>query len=443
LGSGPTAIDGTSTQPGALSIVPLERLVGSTPKNMRIPQDPPLPTGVDAEFGSFTLTDSDSFISDLITVDIEIKKDYLADVVYFGTITGDWGDWGGKLNRLVVRKWKVCASSQVQLETKPSDWADMASPDTAPFMPLIDVDQPITASPSVATDGFNYWVYFGTGRFFDPFDKSDPSSNETQTYYGIREPVDSSCILSWEKVWNNRTDSDCVDDPRCVDADFGDYRGTLGLMRTDQIAILSTVSETQPKILACLDGTTNCLPGKLIYTGPEALQVTTTDDPVVAGDTKTFNDLVNYISGDYFNCVGTDLGKDGWYRDFHDARERNLGQATLLGGLASFTTYRPFTDPCKEEGIGYLYGVYYLTGTPWTEDVFGKVQPDTNPRMENPVRIDLGKGLSTTPNIHIGSQQGGKAFIQTSVGKIVEIPQPNLPSKDYKRGRVKWRDIEN
>ncbi len=54
----------------------------------------------------------------------------------------------------------------------------------------------------------------------------------------------------------------------------------------------------------------------------------------------------------------------------------------------------------------------------------------------------LGKGLSTTPNIHVGQEEGGKAFIQTSVGKIVEIPQPNLPSKDFKTGRIKWRDIE-
>jgi type IV pilus assembly protein PilY1 len=54
----------------------------------------------------------------------------------------------------------------------------------------------------------------------------------------------------------------------------------------------------------------------------------------------------------------------------------------------------------------------------------------------------LGKGLSTTPNIHVGEKEGSKAFVQTSVGKIKEIPQPNLPSKTIKSGRIKWRDIE-
>jgi type IV pilus assembly protein PilY1 len=451
LGSGPTHLDATSAQQGSLSIVPLDRFVntgGFDPvEDMRIPDA--IPTVASGEFGRFELADSNSFISDLITVDIEINKNYMADVVYFGSVIGDWGSWGGKLNRLVLRDWITCNSRQTQIETKPSDWTG--------FSTLIDVGQPITASPTVATDGIDYWVYFGTGRFFDTLDKSDPGSNATQTFYGIREPVDDNCILSWEKVWNSRTDSgwssDCLNldpslccseahDSRCSLGDFGDYRGTLGLMRTDQIEILSTESETQPKTLGCLDDTTNCLPYDLVYTDAEAAGVTTANDPVVAGDTKTFNDLLEHITGDYFNCAGSNLGKDGWYRDFQEAKEKNLGQATLLGGITSFTTYRPYSDPCKEEGLGYLYGVYYLTGTAWYEDVFGTISADSDPREKNPVRLDLGKGLSTTPNIHIGSQQGGKAFIQTSVGKIVEIPQPNLPSKEYNEGRVKWRDIE-
>jgi len=323
--------------------------------------------------------------------------------------------------------------------------------------PFIEVDQPITAAPSVATDGTDFWDYFGTGRFFDVLDKTDSSSNAIQTFYGIREPVDDTCTLSWDKVWNNRLDpgwtANCMNldpsmcctgtfDSRCLSGSFGDNRGTLGLMRTDQIEIFSTVSETQPKTLGCVDGTTNCLPNSLIYTTAEAADVTTTTDPVIAGDTKTFNDLLEHITGDYFNCYGTSLGKDGWYLDFPEARERNLGQAAILGGIVSFTTYKPYNDPCKEEGLGYLYGVYYLTGTPWIEDVFGYIPSNSNPRVENLLRVDLGKGLSTTPNIHIGSQKGTKIFVQTSVGKIVEIPQPNLPGKDYKTGRVKWRDLE-
>ena len=120
--------------------------------------------------------------------------------------------------------------------------------------------------------------------------------------------------------------------------------------------------------------------------------------------------------------------------------ERNRGQATLLAGLTTFSTYIPNTDICSPEGSGNLYGLYYQTGTPWIQDIFGR-EPAA---WEQPIdpSMDLGAGLSTTPNIHVGEEEGGKAFIQTSVGQIVEIPQPNLPIKNVKSGRIKWRDIE-
>ena len=149
-----------------------------------------------------------------------------------------------------------------------------------------------------------------------------------------------------------------------------------------------------------------------------------------------------HVTGQNFLCRDPSKpGLDGWYRDFADERERNLGQASLLGGLVSFTTYKPSTNLCKAEGSGYLYGVHYQTGTPWIEDVFGRTDTG-DPRKPNPERLELGEGLSTTPNIHVGEEEGGKAFIQTSVGKIVEIPQPNLPNKQVKSGRIRWRDIE-
>ena len=101
--------------------------------NMRIPDAEP--TSPD-EFGRFALADSNSFTSDLITIDVEINKNYLADVVYFGSVGGGWGNWGGKLNRLVVRDWQECNSKQTQIEKKPSEWAALSSP----IRPLIDVD---------------------------------------------------------------------------------------------------------------------------------------------------------------------------------------------------------------------------------------------------------------------------------------------------------------
>jgi type IV pilus assembly protein PilY1 len=99
IGSGPTDLDGTSTQQGNVSVIPLDRFVdtsgaGTDPVlDMRIPADVPfsataVPMGkvaANAEFGSFDLPDAMSFTADLITVDMETNQDYMADVVYFGS----------------------------------------------------------------------------------------------------------------------------------------------------------------------------------------------------------------------------------------------------------------------------------------------------------------------------------------------------------------------
>jgi type IV pilus assembly protein PilY1 len=293
----------------------------------------------------------------------------------------------------------------------------------------------------VGTDGIDFWAYFGTGRFFDVDDKTDDSSNAIQTFYGIREPIDLSIAgcgtLTWAAVSDTVAQEDALFPYEITTVGAPPVeRGQLGLLQTDQIGILSTNLLDEENTLICkgdvpdINGDyndTDCLPDTVLP---------------AEGGTRSFRNLVDTISGTSFMCGTGTMGTDGWKRDFLDARERNLGQASLLAGLVSYTSYRPYTDPCLSEGLGYLYGMYYLTGTAWVEDVFGTVDAESEPRQENPDRMDLGKGLSTTPNIHVGKEEGGKAFIQTSVGKIKEIPQPKLPSKHVKSGRVKWRDIE-
>jgi type IV pilus assembly protein PilY1 len=54
--------------------------------------------------------------------------------------------------------------------------------------------------------------------------------------------------------------------------------------------------------------------------------------------------------------------------------------------------------------------------------------------------VELGLGLSATPNIHVGQEKGSKAFAQTSTGAILEIDQPTMPLKNSKTGRVAWEE---
>ena len=174
LGSGPTAIDGTSTQNAKIAVFPLEKLIESPRKPFQIPSDDP-GTG-SSQAGQFPLPDTNSFVSDIITVDFDLVDNYRADVVYFGTVEGTWGNWGGKVYRLVTHKEASNGSEMVEVASKPSDWVTLLAPFPNP-RPLIDVGRPVTAAPAIGWDGKYRWVYFGTGRFFDALDKTDVGSN--------------------------------------------------------------------------------------------------------------------------------------------------------------------------------------------------------------------------------------------------------------------------
>lgn len=397
LGSGPTTIDGESDQVPRLAVVDLRRLVGYdlngnavAREPFRIPAAQPTTTN---ESGSYTLGTDDGFVGDLITVDFDHDPDYMSDAVYFGTVTGSFAtSWKGQLYRLVTRKIDTSFTPPQQVVTTPDEWSGLLSSDslTNPNV-LIDAGKPIVAAPAVGTDGTNYWIYFGTGRFFDAQDKSN---TDYQGYFGIKEPEEYDAAtneneFTWKTVINSNTATSTVP-------------GNRGVLDVSDIQVSPQAN------LSCADGTTNCLP---------------VDG---SGNTvNTFDALETYMTG-----------KDGWYRQFDLPGERNLGQATLLGGLVTFTTYQPFTDPCEAEGLSYLYGLYYGTGTAWYNEIFsGSTDETTNIVHEN---ISLGRGLAVTPNLHVGSGLP-TAFVQTSTGAIKEVVQKNLPIQNFKTGRTSWR----
>jgi type IV pilus assembly protein PilY1 len=397
LGSGPTAIDGTSTQNAKIAVFPLKELTESPRAAFQIPTG--VPSLASNQAGRFRLLDANSFVSDLVTVDFDLVNNYRADVVYFGTVEGTWGNWGGKVYRLVTHDEDI---SDTEVASKPSDWVDLFSPFPNPRR-LIDVGRPVTAAPAIGWDGKYRWVYFGTGRFFDALDKTDAGSNAQETYYGIKEPQNCDGDLTWAPVTKS---------PVTPTTTLGDR----GLLRVDQILVNESSAA-----LSCIGGGDDCLP--------------------VVGVSKisSFNQLVSYIVGTGCN-LGVSTGMDGWYKEFPADRERNLGQATLLGGLLTFTTYQPWDDVCLPEGMAYLYGSYYQTGTAWRSRVFApsSIGVDANGNVID--RLSIGRGLAMTPNLHVGKHAGSKAFVQTSTGAIVEIPQPNLPIKNAKSGLTVWNE---
>lgn len=220
--------------------------------------------------------------------------------------------------------------------------------------------------------------------------------------------------------------------------------GQRGLMQSDNILV-----ESGTGYLGCYHCTTDVLGGRSCtelteldsaYCFPGGTTGPIYDE---VGGQYTFANLQNYIAGTGCQTVDDQdisTGLDGWYYEFHDPRERNLGTSALLGGLLTFTSYQPYNDPCKAEGESFLYGLHYQTGTAPQETVFGHfVYSDKTFVME---KLSLGRGLSTTPSIHSGSSEGyeAKAFIQTSTGEIIEVEQKNLPLGNTKSGRQGWTD---
>ncbi|CAK8720711.1 MAG: Carbohydrate binding domain-containing protein [Candidatus Electronema aureum] len=377
-----------------------------------------------------------------------------------------------------------------------------------PLRQLADVKMPVIGAPSIGYDGNNYWIYAGTGRFYSEKDKTDDGwcLDSTQNncadrskigFFGLKEPLMDANSSLFDKWTTQPPSSNYKDNPMMtwgriewdINTQFNSDiplktvppsypPGKRGLMQADNIIVadlksskyIGTNDGNKVPYLECYHCTTNisdrskysctvvnntdkafCFPSTV-----KSQIVTKAYDPLFpndltkAVDVPAFDKLRKYIAGTGFMTVdGKDYttGLDGWYRDFHDPRERNLGTSALLGGLLTYTTYQPFNDKCRAEGESSLYGVHFQTGTGWTETVFGTF--DSNGTIHKAQeggefvmdKLSLGRGLSTTPSMHVGSgEQDAKAFIQTSTGEIIEVNQQNLPIKSSKSGRQSWTD---
>jgi Tfp pilus tip-associated adhesin PilY1 len=235
---------------------------------------------------------------------------------------------------------------------------------------LFDAQKPITSAPAIGRDkDGNVWVYFGTGRFFN---RADITYSDQQSFYGIKEPQ-SGGVLTWASV----------DKSKLFDS--------------------SDVVVFEGGLVMCDDGAGNMI------------------------DCATISDANSDGKDDFDELLSAVDAKKGWYLDFAQANERNLGQATLLGDILTFTTYMPDSDACEFEGFSNLYALYYRTGTAFSRSIIGLNGGNTDAEGNSEVsrQISLGKGLTVTPNIHTGKEKGSKAFIQTSTGAIEVVVQEN------------------
>ena len=261
------------------------------------------------------------------------------------------------------------------------------------FLYLGNTKPIISAPTSSQDDDGRLWLYFGTGRFFDDTDKGN---TDTQVLVGLKEPLD----------WND-CDSDSDTGELTIDC------GTPTMVPSSNLLDVTNYSVFE---------------GGYVDTDGNLSDYETLFDDLVVDIKQTPSD--------------TDDPKhyDGWILDLTGG-ERCLTKPTLLGGIATFTTFEPDDDVCAFEGESFLYALYYKTGTAYYESIIGydgdtmTVGSDTYKKISK--SVSLGHGVAASPSLHVGREQGAKAFVQSSTGEILIIEEENLPEA-YKSRPLHW-----
>jgi Tfp pilus tip-associated adhesin PilY1 len=393
-----------SSQKAKIYIIDLKELVSNGV--LRDPNGSALTgTSPAGPFVDGTGFDDYSQISDFITVDLDLN--YATDAMYFGTVADTATGLGGKLRRIVLND----PDTNI-VPTSPATW------DTDSV--LINVGQPVSTAPTVAMDWKKRtWVFFGTGRFASFEDVADTSQ---QSYYGIKEPWDDTPGSE-----NNRVD---------INADVdGDGATDLENEMTWEEVSLSYLLDVSDVVVFESGNIKN-------YNGSSFADVRDLENNILA----TFDALELEMEkdpypGDNNPAPTSNIFPNGWKLDFSATRERNLGQAALLGDILTYTTYAPDPNSCQNEGDSYLYATYYKTGTAFSSSVIGfgtEVDPADSTSKDVLRKQSLGKGLAISPAMHTGKEKGSKAFVQTSTGAILVIEQQNPGA--VKSGKTYWME---
>jgi len=120
----------------------------------------------------------------------------------------------------------------------------------------------------------------------------------------------------------------------------------------------------------------------------------------------------------------------GWYVRLPNG-EKSLNFPLVLGGAVLFTTYKVVNDPCGFGGQGWLYVLFYKTGT-----AAGNAPLGTNLQGYAYTKVQV-EGMPSSPAVQIGATEQGTAFVQTSTGQVVQV-QTEFPFNPKSGARI-WR----
>lgn len=411
FGTGPTHLDGGSSQTGKFFAVDLKQgpsyddinktsgTSGGTTCTTSSPCITAKTDGSNDRVRVFSTGQSGSFMGNPVTVDFDL--DFRVEAIYAGTAictggtpspcNGSGPQWKGTMYRLTTNggdpdpdTWGLSSAptkliSTFAYTTPQATTCTSASPCNV---------GPVLVAPALSTDdNHNLWVFFGTGRFLSNVDKTN---QDIQHYFGVK---------------------DCVVTGGCSD---------------------QTVERNNLYNVSGVTVCTSCAAGANVSTDGGATYT--------SGFSTGVSSLVDNV-----------LNADGWFTTLPSTRERNLSTATVVGGTVFFTTFVPTSDICKASGDGYLYALYYLTGTAYTQSAIGESAVGSNTIANR--SISLGAGLPSQMAIQLGSQGSGTdgtvsssgctsgmtGFIQASTGALGQLCG-STAGPAWSR-MVAWRDL--
>jgi type IV pilus assembly protein PilY1 len=367
-----------------------------------------------------------AFMGDVMTWDFNL--DFRVDVLYAGSSqcnpnglpSAVYSPCNGSNPAYRGAMWRLSTNHG---DPDPDTWGILNAPTTllSQFTSMVGAAHcagsscrpgPILAAPEVTSDEVNnYWVYFGSGRYFTNNDKLNA---DQQYYMGVKDcSLSSNCLESAE--------------PRNL------YDVT--------------------SIVLCIGTTGGC---------------TATGNVSTNGGT-TYPTSFDQGGGSLVNTV---QNMDGWFMLFqlpepdpdpnpyiaNDAitRERALSRPVIIGGTVFFTTYVPTAQMCLSSGNGYLYALYYLTGTAYKDPSLGSTNlgsyttstrfVDLGYGMPSGVTVQMGAtgfGVDGAATSGIGCASGITTFIQSSSSAINQRcvrPAPSLYGSPWSK-LMTWRDL--
>jgi type IV pilus assembly protein PilY1 len=135
---------------------------------------------------------------------------------------------------------------------------------------------------------------------------------------------------------------------------------------------------------------------------------------VCTGNEVTGLTGVTNVDGSSNSLVGAVTAADGWFSTLPVAGERNLSGAKVLGGSVFFTSFVPTNDMCVATGQGYLYALYYLTGTAYKSSVIGTTPSGSDVQVLRSIRLN--DGMPSEIGLQLGRQGTGAAGASSNAG---------------------------